>query len=122
MADEKQRRMAFYEIGRGEFARAMQREFENAQSVAIDRNLPVKITANILIAPPDKDDENYGKIGFRVKTSYPEIKSGAYTTVLQDGQIMSDAPDVAALLQTDLFGDDKQLEFKPQAGENGGTS
>jgi len=89
----------------------MQAEFEQAQIVALERNMPVKLTATIVIAPPDAADSRFGAIGYKIKAAYPELKSAAYTTELKDGVIMCDAPDVASLIQTNLFGDDRQIPF-----------
>jgi hypothetical protein len=102
MSKSKSRRMAFYEIGRGMFAQQMQAEFEQAQIVATERNLPVKVTATILISPPDAKDPRFGLVGYKIKAAYPEIKSAVYTTELKDGSIIADADDVAGLIQTKL--------------------
>lgn len=107
------RRMAFYEIGRGQFAQQMQNEFEQAQIVAQERNLPVKVMASIVIMPPDENDKRFGHIGYAIKSSYPVIKGAVYTTELKDGTIVADAENVAELLQVklDLF-DDQQPDPK----------
>ena len=96
------RRMAFYEIGRGSFAQQMQAEFEQAQIVAAERNLPVKLSATILISPPDAKDPRFGLVGYKIKASYPDIKSAVYTTEIKDGAIVADADDVAGLIQMSL--------------------
>jgi len=120
LENKKERRLAFWELARGNFAQQFQSEFEQAQQIAMERNLPVKVTATILIAPPDPEDARFGRIGYKIKAAYPEIKSPIYTTELQNGSIMCDAPDVAALIQTNLFGDGTRLPFIPPAEQANG--
>jgi hypothetical protein len=100
--NEEIKKMAFYEIGKGKFSQNIQEDFERAQVVSNQTGLPVKITAEIIVYPPERSEENYGAVAFGVKTTLPARKSMKYTTELKDGFIISDGNDISEILQTRL--------------------
>lgn len=102
MSNQPTRRLAFYEIGKGAFAEKVQAEFEQAQICARETQSPVTVTVKIIVAPPDKNDVRYSRVGFTVKTALPDYKSIPYTAELRDGIIVSTGEDVADVLQTKL--------------------
>jgi len=111
----KDKRMAFFEIGKGRFAQWMQEEFERAQRIARESGVEIKITSVISIKPPAKEDENFGQVSFAVKVIRPSKKSMEYTTELRDGMIVSDGEDIGEILQ-------ESLDFPEISGRKEGTN
>lgn len=94
--------MAFYEIGKGKFAKWMQEEFDRAQKIAHDTGDEVKI-AVVITVRPSKEDSRFGQVSFNVKASRPAKKSMDYATELDDNGVMiSDGESIADVLQIEL--------------------
>lgn len=112
------RKLAFYEIAGGNFAREMQEGFESAQRIAIERGGKVKLTAVIEIGPPDAVNPRFGSIGYQLKLATPPLKSPLFTTELKDGAIISDGENVADAIQESLeFGPPKTAPFRAAESE-----
>lgn len=108
----KERKLAFYEIGKGSMAHEAQALFEELQEHALRTGTPTKLTIEIAIAPPTDDDQRYGKIQYQLSHKKAPLKSKGYTTLFKHGCIIQDGDsDVdAAQLDLDL---PKPLTFKP---------
>ena len=98
---DNQKKMPFYEIGKGRYAMLMQEEFERAQQIAFRNNAEVKVTSVIKIIPPE-EGEAYGQIEFQVKLGIPARKSLAYTTEIKNGMIVSEGDDINDIMQEEL--------------------
>lgn len=121
MGTEKKadRRMPFWEICKGSFAKSVQAAFEQAQLDAKAFNAPVKIVPTIIVMPPDAQNPEYGGIGYKLSVVNPPLKSAMHTTMLtMEGLIVDDATDAASLLQLDMFAAaaDNQVPFEQQGG------
>ena len=107
---EEKRRMAFYELGKGKLFQLMQGEFEQAQIIAMERNVGVKVCLEIMVAPPDINDPRFGQVKFKVQSKLPAKESAIYTTELESGLVISDGDDLADVLQ-------EKLRFPEISGE-----
>ena len=99
---KNEKKMAFYEIGRGKFAMWMQEEFERAQKIANESHSEVTISSIIKISPPESEEDCFGKIGFSIKVNRPQRKSIPYTTEIDNGVIVGDGIDIGDILQETL--------------------
>jgi hypothetical protein len=88
------KKMPFYGICRGEFAKEVQNLFEEAQVECYNRRGTVKVTATIVLYAPNADDDHFGGIPFETKMTLPPNKSPKYTTRLRDGVVISDGKDI----------------------------
>lgn len=95
-------RLAFWEIGKGNFAKGVQNDFVEAQRLSIARNMPIAIKMEIIVHPPQPDDKNFGNIEFKHELKQPAQKSVKYITELREGTIVKDANDELDLLQLGL--------------------
>lgn len=97
-----ERKLAFFEIAKGNFAREMQDEFESAQRIAADRQGKVRIVAQIDIVPPSEDNPRFGEILYQIQVKTPPLKSPPYITEHRCGVIVSDGENVAEAIQQTL--------------------
>lgn len=104
------RKSAFFEIGRGQLGRDFQEDFEKAQQIAAEREVPVKLKFEIVVNAPDKKDPMYGSVSYSHSLHEPAHKSRVYDTILNNGIIVKDAEQGAD--QLDLL--DLELDKKPR--------
>jgi hypothetical protein len=99
---EKIKKLAFWELDNGRCGLKAQAEFEQAQITARDRGVPVTVTLQITVMPPDVEDSRYGGVIYKVHSHSPIKPSKLITTELREGIIINDGEDLVALLQTSL--------------------
>lgn len=104
---EQRRKMAFYEVARGNLAKDFQKVFEKAQEIAEEMKQPVSCTLTMKINPAD--EEGFGSLSYTVKHTQPTKQSRTFDTLIENGKITKDAQD-----PTDLF----QLELALETPEN----
>lgn len=117
-----ERKLAFFEIGRGKCGLEMQEEFEKAHDIAVERGVPVKVTLTMTVFPPEKDDPRYGSVKYSITRTNPPKQSIKHLTVLQKGMPIADGRnrDEAMNLQLDLEPPtvENQIEL-PKVAEGG---
>jgi len=96
------RKMAFWEIAKGSFAREFQGDFEKAQEIANRRGLPVTVSASINIFPERKEMPGYGSVEFQTNIKQPPKKSMRHVTQLKDGKMIKDGLSLDEVNQLDL--------------------
>lgn len=84
------RKLAFYEIGKGSLAQEAQDLFEAMQDHALQTGTATKMTIEIAIAPPTDDDQRYGKIQYQLSHKVAPRKSKGFTTLFKQGKIIQD--------------------------------
>jgi len=114
--DNKLRKMAFWEIGGGQFGKEFQGDFEKAQDIASKRGVPVKCKAVITVYPEEKDNPNFSAIQFSTQITEPPKESIKQITLIQNGRIVKDGQSMAEILQYDLNLPD--IKIKPAVSEN----
>ncbi|MEO7778487.1 MAG: hypothetical protein ABIY63_13225 [Fibrobacteria bacterium] len=81
--------LMFYEIAEGHFAEQVQKDFVDAQAVAHDRGVPIKIDIQITVFPESRAHRGTGKVKFRSNLKAPVRESIEFITeVSQEGQIV----------------------------------
>jgi len=101
--EKAKRKLAFFEVDRGRLGECLQEDFEEAQKIAAERGVEVKINAQITVFPPDQKDPMYGSVQYKHSISQPAFLSRKYDTVLNnDGMIISDAEQPLEQLDLDL--------------------
>ena len=108
----KDRKLAFYEIGRGSLATDAQALFEELQEHSLRTSTATTMTITIAIAPPADDDQRYGKIAYQLTHRKAPLKSKGYTTLIKHGRIIQDGESEVEACQLDLDLP-KPLTFKP---------
>lgn len=98
----KDRKLAFYEIGKGSLAHEAQSLFEELQEHSLRTCTPTKLTIEIAIAPPVDDDQRYGKIQYQISSKKAPLKSKGYTTLFKHGRIIQDGDSDVDAAQLDL--------------------
>lgn len=98
----EERKMAFWEICKGNFAKDIQREFEKAQRVSVDRGVKTSLKVSISFTPPKPDEERFGGIVYEVDVKTPARKSREYITEISDGAIIADGDSELDVLQEKL--------------------
>ena len=101
--EKEQRKLAFFEIGRGSLAQEMQEEFEHAQHVSRDLNGAVEVTLKIKVHPPNAKIESMGLLDYQISRKDPPKKSALYTTRLVKGFVVQDGIDGADASQTNFL-------------------
>jgi hypothetical protein len=99
--------MAWWAIGYGKMNRQLQGDFERAIRLAQERQLPVRFTLEITVAPPRKDDPNYQPVAYKRKFAEPTYKSNETDLSLRNGIAVADAaqqPDQTVLELTEEEG------------------
>ena len=109
---KRNRKMAFFEVGRGELGREIQEDFDKAQLLAANRGLPIKIKVEITVHPPDANDNNYGAVSYSHQIVQPPYASRKHETVLQNGVVVADAAEPLEQLQMDLSINRGPVAFK----------
>lgn len=105
-------RMAFYNVGKGAFAKKMQQAFEEAQEQSIKHGQKITVTSKIVVSPPENSGEVFGGVAFTISTSKPQYSSMQFMTELDDhGRILQDGTDYAELLQ-------EELDLRPENSVN----
>lgn len=99
---DKEKKLAFYEIGEGSLYKKVQSLFEQGQIEAMERNDDVTVVLKIHIAPPEETDNKFGKASFEADLKLPAYKSMIYTTELRGGMIINTGDSLVDLLQTSL--------------------
>jgi hypothetical protein len=100
MAKQVDRKLAFYEIGKGSLLREMQELFEEAQAYTQIEGLPASVKLSITVLPGS--DEGFGMVRFQVGISKTPKQSKHFTTLIRDGLAIADGDDPADALQLDL--------------------
>jgi len=115
-----ERKMAFYEIGRGQLGRDLQEHFEKAQAISTEREVDVKIKLEIVVHKPDQNDEEYIRsVSYSHELKQPPMRSRKFNTVHKDGVIVKDAaetPEQTSLLDLELDGN-KTVKFHKTVNE-----
>jgi len=97
------RKMAFYEINKGQLAEEMQRAFENCQKVTHENGLPTELSLRIKILPSTDKDERFGGIQYSVSQKYSPKTSKKFTTELSNnGLIIAEGNSPIDVLQEEL--------------------
>ena len=117
-----ERKMAFYEIGRGQLARDMQEAFERAQKIAVEREIDVNISLKITVHKPDPNEEDYIRsVSYSHELKQPPMKSLKYNAVQKDNVIIRDAeqsPEQLSMLDLDIK-KPNAVEFRQGKAANG---
>lgn len=109
MAKQKQEepRMLFHEVGKGNFFREVQQEFEKALVIASKHHCKVPVKMQIIIHPPKiipGVTKRFGEIEYCVTPVVAKYQSARYTVELdKDGLAISEGVDVLDCLQEDMF-------------------
>lgn len=100
----EQRKLAFFELGRGQFAREIQAKFEKAQKVTFEDEISTTITIKIKLAPPDPNDLQFSTLDYSVGLQYGSKQMSKSQSIELDtmGNIVADGRDPAEILQMDL--------------------
>jgi len=110
------RKMAFWEIAKGTFAKEFQGDFEKAQEIATRRGCIVNIMATVTIYPEHKDTPGYGAVEFQTAVKEPPKKSMRHVTELKNGKMIKDGLTLDDIHQLDLnLPEVKQTPFVPPA-------
>lgn len=98
------RKMAFWEVARGEFAQRFQGDFEDAQKIAEERGVPVEVSAKIKIFPAKKDNPNCGGVMFstnikltervQLDLDFPDVKTHPFVPENVRSKVMDQQPPV----------------------------
>lgn len=114
------RKMAFWEIAKGTFAKEFQSDFEKAQEIANRRGTVVSITGTITIYPEKKDTPGYGGVEFQTSIKQPPKKSMRHVTKLKGFHMIKDGFGIDEINQLDLnLPEVKRKPFVPEgAREN----
>lgn len=103
---KEKRKMAFYEIGRGQLGRDIQAQFEKAQSIAVEREVDVKVKLEITIHKPSEDEEEWIRsVSYIHELKQPPMKSPKHGTVHENNLIVRDAqesPEQLTMLDLDI--------------------
>lgn len=97
------RKLGFWQIAKGRFAKEVQPNFEKAQKLAIERGLPVTLKMEITVLPPTKQDPTIARLTFKHSMAEPSVKSKIYDHVLRSDVVVCDAEDAEDFEQTDLL-------------------
>jgi len=87
----KNRKLAFFEIGHGRFAKDVQEDFEKAQKLSVKHGVPVKIKVEVTINPPAPNDENYSTVSYSHQLVNPKNKSKVHSVVVMGDTIISNS-------------------------------
>ena len=106
----QKRKMAFYEIQKGELALDVQAAFETAQKQSYIHNSASKITLEIIVFPPPDRQSNFGQIQYAIRETLPSTRSMKLTTQLNnEGIITADGTNAISVLQEELQFDEPQI-------------
>lgn len=114
------RKMAFWEIAKGTFAKELQGDFEKAQEIANRRGAVVSVTGTITIYPEHKQTPGYGGVEFQTSIKQPPKKSMRHVTKLKGFHMIKDGFDADEINQLDLnLPEVKQTPFVPETARSG---
>lgn len=83
------KKLMFYELAEGHLAEQVQKDFEDAQALAHDRGIPIKVDIQIVVHPESRAHRGTGKIKFRSSLKAPPRESIEFITeVSKEGQII----------------------------------
>lgn len=125
MPKETEPRMMFFQVGKGNFAREAQEQFEKALRIASKHHCKVPLKMQITVLPPKIVPgvwRRFGEVEYVVTPVVAKYQSSRYTIELdKDGLAMGESVDVLEMLQEDLFeqaektssdeSDSKQVNF-----------
>jgi hypothetical protein len=100
----EQRKLAFWELDRGKFAREVQARFEKAQQVSFEDEVPSTITIKIKVQPPDQNDLQFSTLDYSVTLAHGSKSVSKSQSIELDihGNIIADGRDPAEILQIPL--------------------
>jgi len=111
----EERKMAFWEVAQGSFAKEFQGDFEKAQTIAKQRGVVVQVAAMITIYPEKKDTPNFGGVEFQTHIKQPPKKSMRYPTKIKQGLMVKDGHSIDEINQLNLdLPEVKQKVFVPE--------
>jgi hypothetical protein len=107
MAEEKLRKMGFWEIGKNTkkaLLPTVQTLFEQAQIEARERGSKAEVTLKILVKAPDEADgrRGWGKVSFSTAIKVPRDESKEFVTEVVDGVIVGTGDSQLDILQESL--------------------
>lgn len=113
-----ERKMAFYEIGRGQFGRDIQEQFEKAQILAAQREVDIRVKIEIIVHKPDPQEEEFIRnVSYTHNLVQPARRSIKFNVVHKDNILIRNAsedPEQLDMLDLEIHG--KVVRFQ-QNGE-----
>jgi len=83
------KKLMYHEIAEGHFSEQVQKDFDDAQAVAHDRGVPVKVAIEITVFPESRAHRGTGKVKFKSTLKAPIRESIEFITeVNKEGQIV----------------------------------
>lgn len=101
-----ERKMAFYEIGRGQLEVDIQQKFEEAQEISAQREVDVKIKLEIIVHKPDPSDEDFIRaVSYTHSLVQPPERSLKHRAVQKNDVIIKNAeesPEQTSILDLEI--------------------
>jgi hypothetical protein len=81
--------LKWWEIGEGQFAVLGQREFLDAQALALHKRRPIEIGIKIVVTPPADPEALECVTSFQLTSKVATAKSIEYTEVTEEGKMVN---------------------------------